>query len=189
MRLNADCMNKNKLSPLTNLSRKETDFCSKICECLFWLEESCLFLVEEIKKLLFREQTCWLLLFLIPRSSLPKKSDPPHSGPLLTPIWKYIVRVGVASYACSNIASIYNDLFNRGFRFSKDRDASEPNDGISNGTSKQRPTVQDTLFIEQVMYQKQNTERSYLQNFIVDEKYRIWCVCSWPIVILISDSC
>lgn len=57
MKLNVDCMNENKLSLLTNLCRKETDFCSKICECLFWLEESCLFLVEEIKKLLFREQT------------------------------------------------------------------------------------------------------------------------------------
>lgn len=53
MKQNADCMNKNKLSSLTNLSRKETDFCSKICEYLFWLEESCLFLVEEVKKLLF----------------------------------------------------------------------------------------------------------------------------------------
>lgn len=77
-------MNKTKLSSLTNLSRKETDFCSKICECLFWLEEFCLFLVEEIKKLLFREQACCLLLFLIPQSAVPKKSHPPHSGLLLT---------------------------------------------------------------------------------------------------------
>lgn len=84
-------MNENKLSSLTNLSRKETDFCSKIYECLFWLEESCLFLVEEIRKLLFREQTLCLLLFLVPQSAVPKKSNPPHSGLLLTLLWKYTV--------------------------------------------------------------------------------------------------
>lgn len=47
--------------------------------------------------------------------------------------------------------------------------------------------LSDTLFIEQVMYQKQNTERVCLQNFIVDERYRIWCVCSWSVAIVTSD--
>lgn len=57
--------------------------------------------------------------------------------------YESILRGGsVTSYVCSNIPSIYNDLINGGFRFPKDRYASEPNDGISNGTSKQRPTVQ-----------------------------------------------
>lgn len=90
MKQNADCMNKNKLSSLTNLSRKETDFCSKICEYLFWLEESCLFLVEEVKKLLFWKQIHCLLLFIIPQSAVPKKSNPPHTGLLFTPKWKYV---------------------------------------------------------------------------------------------------
>lgn len=74
-------MNKNKLSSLTNLSRKETDFCSKIWKCLFWLEGSCLFLVEEIKKLLFGDQTLCLLLFLIPQSAVPKELQPPSQWP------------------------------------------------------------------------------------------------------------
>lgn len=74
-------MNKNKLSSLSNLSRKETDFCSKIWKCLFWLERSWFFLVKEIKKLLFREQTLCLLLFLIPQFAVPKKLQPLSQWP------------------------------------------------------------------------------------------------------------
>lgn len=103
-------MNKNKLSSLTNLSRKETDFCSKIWKCLFWLEGSCLFLVEEIKKLLFREQTLHLLLFLIPQSAVPKNSSPPLTVTYcLFSCESVLWRRSVTSHVCST-ASIYDDL-------------------------------------------------------------------------------
>jgi len=54
------------------------------------------------------------------------------------------------------------------------------------GLQSKDPLYSDTLFIDQVVYQKQNTERSCLQIFIVHKRYRIWCVCSWPIAVFIS---
>lgn len=85
------------------------------------------------------------LLIIVPSSSVccAKKIQPTSQWPTTYSLMKVYCGGGsVTSYVCSNIPSMYNDLINGGFRFPKDRDASEPNDGILNGTSKQRPTVQ-----------------------------------------------
>lgn len=104
LKQNAYCMKNNlkpKLSSLANLVRKETDFCSKICECLFWLEASRL-LVEEVKKLLFWEQMPCLLLFII--LSLVSQKNPTHIilALLFTPI-----RKSFGSEAVNVISHVY----------------------------------------------------------------------------------
>lgn len=87
-----------------------------------------------------------MLLIIVPNSSVccAKKISPTSQWPTTYSHMKVCWGEGgsVTLYVCSNIASIYHDLFNGGFGFPKDGDAAEPNDGISNGTSKQRPTVQ-----------------------------------------------
>lgn len=144
-------MNKNKLSSLTNLSRKETDFCSKIWKCLFWLEGSCLFLVEEIKKLLFREQTLHLLLFLIPQSAVPKNSSPPHSDLLLILLRKCIVEEKCHFTRLLHCIHLWWSL-QGGFRLPKNKDTSEPM--MEYWMALQSKVYSDTLFNKQVMHEE-----------------------------------
>lgn len=146
-------MNKNKLSSLTNLFRKETNFCLKICACLFWLEDSCLFLMEEIKKLLFREQTLSLLLFQNPQSAVPKKTNPPHSDLLLTLLSKYIAGENY-QFMCLFQYCIHLQWF-----FSTENLGSHRTGMLRSQLMKYQMGLQstvlllsDVLFIEQVMY-------------------------------------
>lgn len=109
MKLNADCMNENKLSSLTNLSRKETDFCSKVSECLFWLEESS-FGGRNQETVIQRANT---LLIIVPNSSAccAKTIQPTSHWPTIYPLIKVYCRGGVSLHMSAPILYLFMMMF------------------------------------------------------------------------------
>lgn len=168
---------------LISPGRRQTFVPRYVNVCFGWRSP---LLVEEIKKLLFREQTLCLLLFLIPQPAVPKQSNPPHTGLLFTLLSKYTVGEE-CHFICLLQYYIYlwwcfqwriQVLKGQGCFWAKWWNK-------QTGLQSKDLLYSGTLFIKQVMYEKQHIEKSCLQKLTVDK--RIWCVCSWSIATFISD--